>query len=155
MVSPNEKSKVLNLCSFPVSWERSTLAGDEYLKSHASTYIANSEIQTQIENGNKFIGGIDGNGSHADVYIDNAELREQYGFDNKTENKKQLIIDDEKCEYILGLKTLSAFKKNLESNIVTVSEKMKIMEFARKNKLNEFDKVEALEEYTGLKYKPE
>jgi hypothetical protein len=152
MVNMNDKSKVINLCSYPVSWKRITLAGDEYLKAGATAYIVNSEIETQKDSGNAFIAGTDGLGSHAEIYIENPELREQFMFDNKEEKRTQLIVDEEKCKYILELKTPSSFKKNLKEAIVTNHEKMKIMEYARKVKLNDYDKIKELEEYCGIKF---
>lgn len=151
-INPNDKSEIKNLCDYPVSWERKTISGDEYLKANATTYITNSEIETQINNGNAFLKGTDDIGSHACVYINNPELREYLGFDNKEDKRTQLIIDDKKCEEILELKTPSAFKKNLESNIVTMQEKMKIMNVARKIKLDSFAKIQELEKYCGMQF---
>lgn len=153
MLNMNDKSKVVNLCEYPVSWERITQSGDEYIKSNGSVYITNSEIETQKENGNKFLAGTDGIGSHALVYIENPELREHLSFDNKEEKRVQLIIDDEKCKYILDLKTFSSFKKNVESNIKEVHEKKKIIEVAKKLKINDYDKIKFLEDYCGISFK--
>jgi len=148
----NDKSKVINLCSYPVSWKRITLIGDEYIKGGASVYILNSELETQKDGGNQFIAGTDGLGSHAQVYIENPELREYFLFDNKEEKRTQLIVDDEKCKHILELKTPSSFKKNLKETIITNHEKLKIMEYARKSKLNDYDKIKELEEYCGINF---
>lgn len=149
----NDKSKVINLCDYPVSWERITTTGDEYLKANATVWIANSEIESQKDNGNRWIGGTDGLGSHACIYIDNPELREYFKFDDKEDKRTQLIIDEEKCKNILDLKTLSSFKKNIEKNIVEVHEKQKIMNVARKVKLNDYDKIQFLEEYCEMPYR--
>ncbi len=152
-VNMNDKSKVVNLCDYPVSWCRKTYTGDEWIKANGSSFIVNSELEVQKDDGNKFIIGTDGLGSHASIYIENEELREEFGFDNKEDKRKQLIIDDDKCKYILELKTPVSFKKNLEDNIVTEQEKIKIMNVARKIKLDEFSKIQTLEEYTGIKFK--
>ena len=152
-VNMNDKSKVKNLCPFPISWVRITQIGDEYIKANSSMPILNSEIDAQVSNGNVYLGGIDRLGSHAMVYIENDEFREELKFDNKSENKKQNILDEDKCKYILELKTISAFKKNIAETIITIHEKMKIMEVARKVKLNDFDKITFLEEYCGAKFK--
>jgi hypothetical protein len=151
-INPNDKSKIINLCDYPVSWKRETIVGDEYLKANGTTRVTNSEIETQVENGNVFLRGVDDKGSHACVYIDNPELRESLGFDNKAENKKQIIIDTDKCKDILSLKTISAFKKNLKENIVTRQEKMKIMTVARKTKLNNYEMIQELEQYCQMSF---
>lgn len=154
-VNMNDKSKVLNLCDWPISWEKINSTGDEYLKANTAIYISNAEIEIQVQNGNKFFTGTDGIGSHARVYIQNPELREYLGFDDKTENRNQFILDEEKCKQILEYKTFSTFKKHVEESIVTNQEKAKIMNYARKNKLNEFDKVQFLENHCEMKFKVE
>ncbi len=152
MVSMNEKSKVVNLCDFPISWKRITQIGDELLEAKSSTYINNAELEAQKDMGNVFISGTDRIGSHAKVFIENPELREQFGFDNKEEKRVQFILDDKTCEYIIGLKTETAFVKNIEDKVITESEKTKIIEYARKVKFNDYDKIKILEKHTGLKF---
>jgi len=151
-VNMNDKSKIRNLCTYPISWKKITSTGDEYIKASASMPIANFEIEAQVESGNVFLGGVDRLGSHAMTYIENEELREQLKFDDKAENRKQLIVDNEKCEYILNLKTFSSFKKNVEETIVTQHEKIKIIEVARKIKLNDYEKIKFLESYCKMTF---
>jgi hypothetical protein len=148
----NDKSKVKNLCDWAVSWERETLSGDEYIKANAIVYINNAEIETQVRNGNKFLVGNDNLGSHAKIYIENPEFREYLGFDNKAESRTQFILDEEKCKQILEYKTFSVFKKHIEDNITTNHEKAKIMNYARKIKINDFDKIQFLESFTNMTF---
>lgn len=153
-INMNDKSKVKNLCDWAVSWERTNTTGDEYLKANAIIYINNAEIESQVQNGNKFFIGL-GNGDHARVFIENPEFREYLGFDNKSENKTQFILDEEKCKQILEYKTFSTFKKHLEEDIVTNQEKSKIINYARKAKLNDYEKIQELEKHTGIKFNNE
>jgi hypothetical protein len=148
----NEKSKVINLCDYPISWQRITQIGDEYIKANATMYILNSELETQKDSGNRFISGTDGLGSHAEVYIDNPALRERLGFDDPNEKRIQLFVDEAKCKEILELKT-PTFKKKIAELILTNQEKLKIIEVARKTKLNDFDKIQILEEHCNIKFK--
>lgn len=152
-INMNDKSKVRNLCPWNVSWERQTQTGDEFIKANQVVYITNSEIETQVQNDNYFFCGNDGVGSHARVYIENSEMREYLGFDNPTENKTQLILNDEKCKEILEYKTFNIFEKHVTENIVTNQEKAKIMNYAKKIKLNNYDKVKFLENYCGIPFK--
>jgi hypothetical protein len=140
------------LCGYPISWVRITTVGDEWIKGDGSTYITNSEIEAQIDNNNQFLKGIDGQGSHADAYIDNDEFRLYLNFDNTEEQRKQFIVNDNVCKELLEIKTITQFKKQIKDKIVTVQEKIKIIEYARKHKLNEFDKVQFLEEYCAMKF---
>jgi hypothetical protein len=152
MLNMNDKSKVVNLCSYPISWVRITSTGDEWIKGNGATYITNSEIESQIENNNVFLKGIDEIGSHADAYIDNEDFRIQLNFDNKDDNRKQFIVNDDICKQILESKSIKEFKKQIEKSILTTQEKMKIIEYARIHKLNEFDRVKFLEEYCNIKF---
>jgi len=149
----NDKSKVKNLCPWPISWEKQTIEGDEFIKADKVVYIVNSEIETQVNNGNIFLAGTDGLGSHARCYIENPEMREYLGFDNKTEKRVQLILDDEKCKQIFEYKTFSTFKKHVEEEVVTNQEKAKIVNYAKKAKINDYDKVNFIEEYCGISFK--
>ena len=148
----NDKSKVKNLCAWQISWERDS-SGDETIKPNATIYIVNSEIESQVLNGNKFFCGTDTIGSHAKVYIENPELREYLKFDSKEEKRSQLIIDDEECRKLFEYKTLDTFKKNVEKSIVTNSEKSKIMNYARKIKIDSYEKIQVLEEHCDLKFR--
>ena len=47
-INMNDKSKVKNLCDWPVSWQRINSSGDEYLKANAVIYINNAEIESQV-----------------------------------------------------------------------------------------------------------
>lgn len=149
----NERSKVINLCDWNISWEQKNFTGDEFLKARNVTYITNMEIETQVQNGNTFFVGTDGIGSHSRVYIDNPALREHLGFDCKAENRTQLILTEEKCKEILELKNFNTFKKHVAENVVTNQEKAKIMNYARRIKLNDYEKIQYLIEYTNIPYK--
>jgi hypothetical protein len=151
-INMNDKSKVINLCNYPVSWKRITQIGDEYIKANAIAYILNSEIETQKDSGNKFIAGVDGLGSHAEIYIDNKELREYLEFDNPTEKRTQFVLDEEKCKSILELKTQKAFEKSVKENVLTNQEKLKLVDVARKNKFNDYEKIKFIEEYCEMTF---
>lgn len=152
-INMNEKSKVVNLCNYPVSWKRITQLGDEYIKGNATAYILNNELETQKDSGNKFIAGTDGLGSHAEIYIENPELREYFEFDCPSEKRTQYVLDDERCKSILEAKSsLKTFEKNLKENILTNQEKLKIIDVAKKIKLNDYDRIKALEEYCDIKF---
>jgi hypothetical protein len=151
----NERSKVKNLCDWNISWEQKNSQGDEFLKAGNVAYITNMEIETQVQNGNTFFIGTDGIGSHARVYIENPDLREHLGFDCKAEDRTQLILTDERCKEILEYKTFSTFKKHVIENVVTNQEKVKIITYAKKIKVNDYDRIRFLEEHCGLTFKEE
>lgn len=145
-----KRSTIKNLCPWTVSFKLNNSNGEVLLDANKKTTINNQELVTLCENGSVMFNGT-GNGDHARIYIENKELREYVGFD--IDDKKQKILDDELCQKILDYKTLSTFKKHIKENIVAEHEKANMMEYARKIKLNDFDKIDFLEEYTGLKFK--
>jgi len=152
-IDMNSRSRVKNLCDWPVSWERYSMDGDEFIKANQTVYIPNMEIETQVQNNNPFFSGTDTLGSHARVYIENPEMREHLGFDNKEEKRIQLILTDDKCKEIFEYKTFATFKKHVIENIITNQEKSKIVNYAKKNKINDYDKIQFLSEYTKLPFK--
>ncbi len=149
-IDMNSRSKVKNLCDWNISWERYSMEGDEFIKSGQTVYIPNMEIETQVQNNNLFFVGT-GNGDHARVYIENVEMREHLGFDNKEEKRTQLILNDEKCKEFFEYKTISTFKKHITENVITNQEKSKIVNYAKKTKVNNHEQIRFLETYTGLK----
>ena len=112
--------------------------GDEFIKANQTVYIPNMEIETQVQNNNLFFIGT-GNGDHARILIENPEMREHLGFDNKEEKRTQLILSDEKCKEIFDYKTFSTFKKHVTENIITNQEKSKIVSYAKKMKINDYE----------------
>jgi len=152
-IDMNSRSKVQNLCDWNVSWERFSMDGDEFIKANQTVYIPNMEIETQVQNNNLFFSGNDNIGSHARVYIHNPEMREHLGFDNKEEKRTQLILNDEKCKEIFEYKTFNTFKKHVNENIITNQEKSKIVSYAKKNKINNYEQIQFLIEHTGLSFK--
>lgn len=151
-IDMNSRSKVKNLCEWNISWERYSMEGDEFIKANQTVYIPNMEIETQVQNNNLFFIGT-GNGDHARVMIENAEMREHLGFDNKEEKRVQLILNDEKCKEIFEYKTFSVFKKHVAENIITNQEKSKIVSYAKKMKINNYEQIQFLIEFTGLSFK--
>ena len=152
-IDMNSRSRVRNLCDWNISWERYSMEGDEFIKANQTVYIPNMEIETQVQNNNPFFTGTDTLGSHARVIIENPEMREHLGFDNKEEKRTQLILTDEKCKEIFDYKTFSTFKKHVTENIITNQEKSKIVNYAKKNKINDYDKIQFITEFTGLPFK--
>ena len=149
----NGKSKVKNLCPWNVSWENINNSSDEFIKANQVVYINNTEIEVQVQNGNGFFCGTDSIGSHARVYIENPELREYLGFDNKQEKRTQLILNEDKCKEIFEYKTFNTFKKHIEENVVTNQEKAMIVNYAKKAKINDYDRIQFLEIYCGIPFK--
>ncbi len=150
-IDKSHRSSVCNLCPWPVSFTLPISSANILLDANKKTSINNEELITLIENANVMFVGT-GNGNHARVYVENPELRVYVGYDTLDGKTKQFILTDEECQRILDYKTLSTFKKHLKKDVVANHEKAKIMDYARKNKLNDYDKIVELEKHCGIKF---
>lgn len=147
----DKRSKVINLCAWPVSFKLPNSHGEIILEAGKSTTINNAELVTLADNQDVMFYGTD-NGNHARIFVDNKEFREHVGFDIPENKQVQFVLNDEECQKIFDLKQDAAFKKNLEAKVILNHEKHNIIAFARKTKFNDYQKIKILEEYTGIKY---
>ena len=85
------------------------------------------------------------------IFIEDEEIRLEAEFESKDNKKSQEILTDEKLKEIFALKTLVSFKKNIQEKVKSQAEKSKVIEYAKTIKLNDHDKIEFLEKYTGYK----
>ncbi|MCY7948759.1 hypothetical protein MOC03_21215 [Bacillus atrophaeus] len=52
----------------------------------------------------------------------------------------------------MGYKTQKAFEDNVQKEIVLESEKAQLFEVAKKEKINDYNKIKFIEDYTGFKF---
>ena len=147
------KSLVKNLCSWNLDFPLRNSVGDGFILAGSTKEFFNSEIYAQHTSNNVLFCGLDGEGSHARVYIENEEMRKHLGYDSEDGKTKQKILTDEKCEEILGYKTKKAFENAVTDAVVTEPEKLKIIAYAKKKKLNDYDKIAFIEDHTGKKFR--
>lgn len=150
----SHRSSVCNLCPWPVSFTLPISGANVFIEGNKKTSINNEELIVLIENSNVMFAGT-GNGNHAKVYVENEELRKYVGYDSEDGKTKQFILSDEECQRILDYKTLSTFEKHLKNSVIFNHEKDKMVKYARKIKLNDYDKVAVIEKHCGLKFKEE
>ncbi len=148
----DKKVWVKNLCDWRLSFPRQEGNGEVSLKANGKTRLTVAEIQAQVFNGSKFFGGTDGEGSHARIYIDDKETRVLVGFEDEDAKSKQEVLDKETVEKLLAYKTQSSFEKNVKEKVQTNAEKNFLAEEAKRQKLNDFEKIKFIEEYTGYKF---
>lgn len=147
----DKRSKVINLCPWTISFTLPNSNAEVILDANKSTTINNAELETLAENHNIMFWGTD-DGNHARVYVDNAEFRQHVGFDDVENKRIQFVLNDEACIKILELKTDSAFEKNIKEKAVMAHEKAMLLAYCRKAKLNDYNKIRFLEQYTGEKF---
>lgn len=147
----DKRSRVINLCPWPISFTLPNSNGEVILGANKSTTINNEELVTLADNQNVMFYGTN-NGDHARVFVDNSDYREYVGFDNAEEKRVQFVLTADECEKILALKTDSTFQKHIKEKLVLNHEKEIFMNYCRKNKLNDYNRIQFLEEYTGIKF---
>ena len=150
-MAENTKVKLKNLTSWILTFKRINAVGDVVMPPNSIITLDEDEVMAQIYNGNKLFAGDDGKGSHARIYIDSEDLRVNAEFESKSTGKTQEILTDKVLKEIFSEKTLTKFKEAVKSKIKSQAEKMSAIEFVKKSKLNDHDKIEFLEKYTGFK----
>lgn len=148
----DKRSKVKNLCPWSVSFTLPNSNAEIILDGGKSTTVNNGELVTLADNQNVMFYGTE-HGNHARVYVENKDYREYVGFDDPENKRYQFVLNDEECQKIFELKQDAAFKKHVKEKVVLNHEKRNIIDYARKIKLNDYDKISFLEDYTGIKYK--
>ena len=61
-------------------------------------------------------------------------------------------MTEKEIKAILALKTQDKFEEKIKENIKTEAEKVKLMQVAQKTKLNDYEKIQFLEEFTEKSY---
>lgn len=150
-MAENTKVKLKNLTSWILTFKRINAVGDVVMPPNSIITLSEDEVMAQIYNGNKLFVGDDGKGSHARIFIDDENLRINAEFESKNTGKTQEVLTDKVLKEIFSEKTLPKFKETIKSKVKTQAEKSKAVEYAKKSQLNDHDKIEFLEKYTGFK----
>jgi hypothetical protein len=148
----DKRSMVKNHCPWTISFTLPISGASQLLGAYKKTSVNNQELVTLCENSNVMFAGT-GNGNHARVQIESDDVLKFVGWSSEDGKEKPFILTDEECQKILDYKTISTFKKHVEEKIICNHEKAKIIDFARKMKLNDYDKIVILEEITSIKFK--
>lgn len=147
-----KRSPIKNTCPWLVSFTLPISNASVLLGANKKTSVNNEELVALCENSNPMFAGT-GNGNHARICIENEELLKYLGWISEDGKEKPFVLTDEECQKILDYKTISTFKKHLEEDVVANHEKAKIIEYARKVKLNDYEKIVELEKHTNIKFK--
>lgn len=146
-----QKVTVRSIASWTTGFQRIESNGDVTIPARGSVRLTRSEVISQVQNGNTLFNGIDERGSHATLYIEDEPTRIELDFDNKEEKITQKIITSELVKKLFEYKTKKTFEEKLKDLVVTRAEKYAIIEIIRKEKINDYEKVKAVEDYTGIR----
>ncbi|MCY8466877.1 hypothetical protein [Bacillus atrophaeus] len=148
----DKKIAIKNLCPWYLYFKKIDSHGDFRLPANGIRQIAAGEVQSQVYDNTSLFTGTDGQGTHAKIYIDDKETRVHLGFETEDKDDKQEVITVERIKQILGYKTQKAFEDNVQKEIVLESEKAQLFEVAKKEKINDYNKIKFIEDYTGFKF---
>ena len=138
-VKLDEKVVVRSIAPWVTGSRRILSVGDIQIQPNGTVTVSREELIAQAESGNKLLTGIDGKGSHATLYIDDEWTRRELEFE--TDKVKQKVINLDVIKHMFELKTMSAFQKNIEENVVTRAEKVFLMETIKTQKFNDYEKI--------------
>ena len=144
-----DKITVTSIAPWATGFRRILTVGDVSIAPNGTIRLSREEVLAQGQSNNKLLTGIDGMGSHATLYIEDEWTRKELGFD--TDEKKQTVINKKLVKDMFDKKTLPAFKKAVEENIVTRAEKFSLLSIIKTLKINEYDKIAFCEEYCGAR----
>ena len=124
--------------------------GDITIAPKGSTRLSRNEILTQIQSGNRLFTGIDGAGSHATLYIDDVPTRIEAEFESKDGSVKQKVFSVNAVKDVFNIKNDTEFKKAFKDLIVTRAEKYAVIEAMKQLKINDYNRIKFVEQYTGF-----
>jgi hypothetical protein len=148
----DEKVTIKNLCEWELAFSRIESPGSVTIPARGINRLPRSEIQAQVFSGNIMFTGNDGKGSHARIYIDDKDTRVLIGFEEEGSKEEQNVLTPDKVKKILEYKTIDTFKKHVEKEVIHAGEKAMLFEEAKRQKLNDYEKIKFIEEYTGFKF---
>jgi len=147
----DKKVTVKNIADWTVGFNRITEMGEVKFAPNGSQRLTRNEIIAQHQNDNKLFNGFDGNGSHATLYIDDVDTRREIGFESEDGKIKQKVFSDDLIKKLFEYKTMSTFEEKFKDAIKTRSEAFAAIKAIKRLRLNDFDKIRFVEEYTGFR----
>lgn len=145
----DEKITVSSIAPWLTGFRRLLTVGDVSVAPSGVIRLSREEVLAQGQSNNKLLTGVDGYGSHATLYIEDEWTRRELGFDS--DEKKQTVLTKELVKTMFEKKTLPAFKRAVEENVVTRAEKFSLLSAIKALKINDYDKIAFCEEYCGAK----
>lgn len=145
------KVTVRNIADWTVGFARRAdgFNGDITISPKGSIRLSRNEIITQVQNGNKLFNGLDGVGSHATLIIEDEATRIEVGFE--TEGNPQKVFSDALIEKLFALESTESFQMQFKESIRTRAEKYAAIDAIKRLKLNDYNKIRFVEDYTGYK----
>ena len=143
-----DKVTVVNLTPWPQGFRRINNAGHIAIPAYGRLNIEAEEVISQCYAKNNQFVGIDDHGSHARLYVEDEKIRREFEFE--TETVKQKVLTDEKMAKLFEYKRMGDFEKNMKDLVVIHAERFILVEYIKKHKINDYEKIKAVERFTGI-----
>ena len=143
-----DKVSIVNLTPWPQGFKRINTVGHISIPAYGRINIETEEVVSQCYAKNNQFTGEDGHGSHARIYIEDPAIRKEFEFD--TETAKQKVLTDDKLEKLFEYKRMGDFEKSMKDLVVIHAERFVLVEYIKKHKINDYEKIKAVERFTGI-----
>ncbi|MDD4279370.1 MAG: hypothetical protein PHX74_06505 [Candidatus Sumerlaeales bacterium] len=143
-----DKVTIINLTPWVQGFTRINQVGHVSIPAYGRMNLDREEVVSQCYDKNVQFVGIDAQGSHARIYVDDADLRKEFEFE--TDTRKQNVLTDEKITKLFEYKRMGDFEKNLKEYAQIHAEKFMLIDYIKKHKVNDYDKIKAVERYVGI-----
>lgn len=148
-----EKVTVRNIAGWTTGFRRIESVGDVTIPAEGTVRLSRSEIISQVQSGNRLFLGIDERGSHATLFIDDKATRVELEFDSEDGSENQLVLTSDAVKKMFDYKTIKTFETKLHELVITRAEKFALIQMIKKEKINDYEKIRIVEDYTGYKVK--
>ncbi len=140
------KVKIINLAPWPVYFRRLQNIGDIEVQANSTLTLDRGEVEQQCYSGNVLFMGTDGHGAHAHLIIDDKALRNQFEIPDD-----QQVMTDEFLDKVFAYKTMASFTKKVKESTVRDYERHRLIDYIKRKKINDFEKVRFVEDLVGVK----
>lgn len=148
-----QKVTVRNIAGWTTGFRRIETMGDVTIPAEGTTRLSRSEIIAQVQSGNRLFLGVDERGSHATLFIEDKPTRIELEFESEDESNVQLVLTSDVVKKLFGYKTAKTFEEKLKELVITRAEKYALIQIIKKEKINDYEKIRIVEDYTGYKVK--
>jgi len=152
MVDENKKVWIKNLCNWDLYFGRIESNGEVRIPANGKLRLPIAEIQSQVYDQNIMFVGLDGHGSHARIFIDDKETRVHLEFEEEDNKSKQEVLDKDVVKKLFDYKTQKSFEDNVKKKVKTQAEKNYLIEEAKRQNVNDHNKIKFIEKHTGYKF---
>lgn len=143
-----DKVSIVNLTPWPQGFRRINTVGHISIPAYGRMNLETEEVVSQCYAKNNQFTGEDGHGSHARIYVEDPAIRKEFEFE--TETVKQKVLTDDKLAKLFEYKRMGDFEKNMKDLVVIHAERFILVEYIKKHKINDYEKIKAVERFTGI-----